>query len=516
MPQCPDYHSADMRKLSRNVLQSVVLIVLALAVYWPSSAALWDFWNDENHAGAHGPLIAALSVWLLFRNRKRLAEAQAGPSFAAGALLVLFSASWLVFWRAGIQELHILLLPLLMGLAVYATLGYKAALEVALPIGFLYFAVPAWGIFIHPLQQLTVYAVGVLAPVIGLPAQIDGNLVRLPGIGVFEIAGGCSGVNFLTAGLAVAVLVGEVGRASLARRAFLICVMGVAAILSNWVRVLTIIEAGYTSNMRHVLVSRGHYMFGWLLFTVVVVAFVMVFTRPSTADARVSDSPAAGMPPPARATAACIAAALALSLLPLLTYGVAASVEPHLTAVAFSAPPGRAGWQGPLEAGAPWRPVFVGAHSQWQFAYKDTAGRTIEMVAIGYSTQAQGRELVNSENSLLGATDVTSVGESTIHVGTASYTETVATDAVGHRSVLWSVYDIGGREFVTPLMSQLWYGLRSLGGPPYSVLFAFRAACEPSCDVARATLSDFLKAMGPDFLTGVAREPRAARAMRSV
>jgi EpsI family protein len=506
---------ANMQDSSRNMMQSVGLIVLTLAVYWPSSAALWDFWNDENHAGAHGPLVAALSVWALFRNRKRLAQAQAGPSLAAGALLVLFSAMWLVFWRAGIQELHILLLPLLMGLAVYATLGYAAALEVALPIGFLYFAVPAWGIFIHPLQQLTVYAVGVLAPVIGLPAQIDGNLVRLPGVGVFEIAGGCSGVNFLTAGLAVAVLVGEVERASLARRAFLICAMSVAAILSNWVRVLTIIEAGYTTHMRHVLVSRGHYMFGWLLFTVIVVAFVMVFTRPSATEIPVSDSPREGMPP-GRATA-CVAAALALALLPLVTYGVAANVDPHVAAVAFSAPPGRAGWQGPLIGSREeWQPVFVGTHTQWHFAYKDPAGRTVEMVAIAYSTQAQGRELVNSENSLLGANGAISVAESTVNVGAGSYIETLSADGRGYRSVLWSVYDIGGQEFVTPLLSQLWYGLRSLGGPPYSVLFAFRATCEQSCDVARATLSDFLEAMGPGFLTAVARESRAARAMRSV
>jgi len=48
----------------------------------------------------------------------------------------------------------------------------------------------------------------------------------------------------------------------------------------------------------------------------------------------------------------------------------------------------------------------------------------------------------------------------------------VVADEQGRRSLVWSVYDIGGREFVTPLLSQLWYGVRSLAGAPYSVLFA--------------------------------------------
>jgi hypothetical protein len=47
--------------------------------------------------------------------------------------------------------------------------------------------------------------------------------------------------------------------------------------------------------------------------------------------------------------------------------------------------------------------------------------------------------------------------------------------------VIWSMYYIGGRTFVIPIISQLWYGLRALTAPPYSVLFALKVACVPSC-----------------------------------
>jgi len=79
---------------------------------------------------------------------------------------------------------------------------------------------------------------------------------------------------------------------------------------------------------------------------------------------------------------------------------------------------------------------------------------------------------------------------------THPHIEVIASDAKGQRFVIWWVYDIGGRKFVTPLLSQLWYGLRSLEGIPYSTLFAYRTACVPSCSAARERLSDFAEIIG--------------------
>jgi len=83
-----------------------------------------------------------------------------------------------------------------------------------------------------------------MAPLIGVPAQIRGDLVILPGVGVIEIASGCSGVNFFTVGLAVAALLGELEQASLRRRALLVTAMGALAVFANWLRVLIIVDAG--------------------------------------------------------------------------------------------------------------------------------------------------------------------------------------------------------------------------------------------------------------------------------
>jgi EpsI family protein len=405
-------------------------------------------------------------------------------------------------------------LPVMMGLAIWAALGFAAALAVAFPLGYLYFATPAWGIFAEPLQELTGVATGVLAPLIGVPAQMHGDLVVLPGVGSFVIERGCSGINFLTVGLAVAALLGELEQATLRRRALLLGVMGTLAVIANWLRVLIIVDAGYTTQMRHVLVSRGHYMFGWVLFTTIMVGFVWLLARPYRRPSASGTNSMEGARPVR--LPAYVATVAVLIAMPLAVYTFVIRLDVGMAPLVFSAPAGRVGWEGPVvDVPTTWNPDFVGSHSQWDFTYRSATGHNVEMVAIGYPMQAQGRELVSEDNSLFGAAPLTTVAETTVTLGGESYIETIAADERGHRSIVWSVYDIGGRAFVTPFMSQLWYGVRSLGGPPTSVLFAFRTECAISCETARDTLRSFVQTMGPDFMASVTRAPQSPHTARA-
>ncbi|HEY6923300.1 MAG TPA: exosortase-associated EpsI family protein, partial [Steroidobacteraceae bacterium] len=321
---------------------------------------------------------------------------------------------------------------------------------------------------------------------------------------IIEVARGCSGQAFLTVGLAVAALLGELENASLLRRALLALVLGAGAILANWVRVLVIVEAGYTTHMRHVLVSRGHFVFGWFLFTGVIVACVWFLAR-TPGPAPLAGS-AASQSGPIAMRPAYVSAGVALIALPVLVYGFVLRMDEAAGPVEFRAPVGQSPWHGPVNApGVPWKPEYVGAHSQWYFAYEGPAGQNVEMVAIGYPVQGQGRELVNEENLLFGPNAPEPAAKSKVTLGDDAYVEAVSDDAQGHRYLVWTVYDIGGRQFVTPLASQLWYGLRSLAGPPYSMQFAFRARCERDCNAARATLESFLGTMGRECFASVGR-----------
>jgi EpsI family protein len=497
----------------RNSLQLAVLLAVTLIAYAPSTAALWDFWANS-YLGGHGPLIGAISVWLIVRSRAALAGAHVHPSPGGYAGLILCSVASVIFWRASIEELHVLLLPLMLFLAVLAAFGGGVARILAFPLGYLYFAEPMWRVLTGPLQELTVRAVGVIAPLVGMPARIAGSFVFLPGGVTFEVTPGCSGVNFLVVGLAVAALIGELEQASLRRRAALLASMVLLTVVSNWVRVLIIMAAGYTSGMRSILITSGHVLFGWVLFALVMCGYAwLVGRRPPPA---VETSPARSRSVPSSAALAGYLTAVGVLLaMPILARVAPAALSAGVAAPSgLQLPAGRAGWRGPLRASDElWKPNFIGAHSESHAAYEDSGGDVVEVIVIGYPRQEQGRELVNECNSILGqgmctdgptahpARGLTALtAESAARSAHPPHIEVIASDAKGRRFVIWWVYDIGGRKFVTPLFSQLWYGLRSLEGSPYSTLLAYRMACVPSCSAARERLSDFVQAIG----TGIA------------
>jgi len=470
-----------------------VLIAVGVFAYWPGAVALWRYWIDEPSLGGHGILVAALALWLLARARDRTDSEPVQAAPWALLLLVPCSVAALVFWKAGLQALQLLMLPAVIWLAVLAAFGTAVARSVSVPIGYLYFAMPAWNILSVPLQELTVHAVALVAPLVGLPATVSGASFAFPNGARFVVTLACSGVGFLAQALAVAVLLGELEEAKFARRAGLFISMALVALVTNWVRVILLLAIGYSSGMDNVIVSQRHLEFGYVLFVIVLVAFVWVATRRTLPE---PEARAPRLEAPA-ATAYLVAiTALVAGPLPILLWE--RSDDADLTPRAMRMPLGENAWHGPLPvADATWRPVFVGAHSEQHVAYEDREGHRIEAVAVGYAVQQQGRELVNEGNSLLGQGGLSVLAMAFVDVGESTYREVVAVDLQGNRSVIWSFYDIDGESFVVPIVSQLWYGIRALTSRPDSELFAFRTACAPSCAEARGVLESFLHGMEP-------------------
>mgnify|MGYP001032262304 FL=1 len=82
-----------------------------------------------------------------------------------------------------------------------------------------------------------------------------------------------------------------------------------------------------------------------------------------------------------------------------------------------------------------------------------------------------------------------------MEVGGRRYGEAVAVGKDG-RSLVWWSYDIGGRTFTSPLLAQLWYGVRSLARPVRSSVSALRIQCGVSCEQARVALERFAGSIG--------------------
>jgi len=473
---------------SGHTLRAAWILALALlvtVVFWPSAQVYAHEWRDfSNITFTHGWLVLAISVALLVRSRREIAAAPARLSLPALAALVVAVFTWLVCYRASVQDLHITILPAVFWLAVTAAFGIPVGALVAFPVAFFYFAVPSLAQLGPPLQALTVSAMHVLFWLTGPAVQISGDMIEIPN-GLFQIQEGCSGLHFMIVGLAVAALHGELRRDAWRVRLVQLGLMACFALIANWLRVYVVIESGYLTDMRSHLVTGGHYWFGWGVFALGLSPVFWVTAR--------GGEPAAS-PSPSTATATPLtglsAATVVLIGLPMLSLGLRAMQPPAPLRVAI---PARAPWA-PVAANAQsvWQPKFPGGDTERRIDYENTTGDIVETYRVAYRTQRQGAKLIGMGTSIAGdGLRVRSQGVVQSSAGT--FRESQVVDGEGKRSLIWYRYQMADRDFVKPLPGQLWYGFLATASNPPAGLTAYRAACraESGCTEVRLVLTDF-------------------------
>jgi len=247
------------------------LACVTALVYWPSTSFLYGKWVEKiSLTYTHGWLTFLICIALVVRSRRELAAAPVQPSVRAAVALAAAIIVWLISYRASIEGLEVPLQPLIFWLAVTAAFGWKVGRLLLFPVAFLYFAQPIW--YGAQLQALTVWVMRGALALTGPPALVEGDFIHLSNA-TFIIEEGCSGLHFMIVGLAVAVLYGEQRHDSWPVRARQLALLGGLALLANWVRVYTVIQAGYLTNMQSYLVRVSHYGFGWGVFAVALFVF---------------------------------------------------------------------------------------------------------------------------------------------------------------------------------------------------------------------------------------------------
>jgi exosortase len=508
-PKCSFIVAATLSDLSltrhhdpsqaRTLAPLALILCFWIAVgllYWPSALELhrlWTDWGGETYT--HGYLIFLMSLWLVVRDRKRLAVTPISPEPLALIPLALMSVAWIWFWRSAIQELQLLFLPLILYAALFAAFGRRMARAAAFPIAFLYFAMPLWGDINAMVRALSSSVTGVLIWATGIPAYMDGNLIRLPG-GSIEIAPDCSGLHELIVGVALAAIYGKLSGERWQRRLQWMGVMGVLSLAVNWARIFVVVIAAYETEMSSSLVKH-HYWLGWWLFAFVFAAFLWWTGRrsapptqaPSPDEEQETSEPLSRSE---RGSAPVTLTLAVLAVLPMLAYGMDWATSGGRTAVDIRWPTAPSGWTGPSgTSNSEWQPHFVYSSGDSLARYMDPAGEPVQAYAVAYRLQTQSAKLLGYWNDLLDGRPRPMQRQSLRVVASAAgrWQETVALDPDGSRSLIWTRYRVGSRVFVEPRISQLWYGLAAIVKPPISSLTALRAVCRPDCGAARTRLS---------------------------
>lgn len=481
--------------MSRAFVAVCVILAACVAAFWPSFEVLLRYWNDTHAMGmTHGWLIAAIVAWLLWRTRGL--EGRGASCWPCLAAMLVLWFGWLVALRAGLQIVHLALLPPIAWLAIAGAMGTGTARRFTYPLGYFYFAIPLWGNLTPALQWLTVYAVRFMLRATGVPAYFQGNVVQIPS-GHFEIVGGCSGLHYFLVSLAVASLYSHIHRDPPRRHLVIVAIAGVAAILLNWVRVYAVIVSGHLTDMQSFLVRVDHYWFGWLLFGVAMTVALRIAGRVLPAAEPVpaqtaSAQPAARLPWAGVATMIGVLAVLGLSVRVAgreVSAATAPDVAGPLLAAGFLQTDDKPAPGTDIDDSVPgtffWQPKFKGTTQEF---HGTTADGAMPVFVGVYASQRQGAELGYYRNSITGP--LLSEIASGNRDGVAW---TTAEDRQENRWLIGSVYSVGGRAFADPTLAQVYYALRSIGGAVPSAVIGVAARCNTDCAGREAELTEALQ-----------------------
>ena len=412
--------SIPSRSLPSNAARRALLVtVVAAAATWPTWGPLAHTWSTTTDY-SHGPLVLLITLAWLVHAARTIDDVDIAGNWKRVAVLYgslgLCLGAWLIAYKANVELGKQLLAPLIVWLAIACAAGRDAAVKLAAPIFYFYFASPVWELIVPLLQAITVAVTQLLLGAMGIPVRIDGVLVTIPE-GSFIVQEGCSGKRYLIVALAMAFVLAPLLNMPRRKGLAYVALAGGLALLANWIRVIVVIYAGHATNMRHYFVAREHASLGWAIFIVLLGGVCAIGWRfrgpvrkpapraapdtPTSATQGLTAQPALGSGLYRKQTAGLFGTLACLCIPPLaigLRPAAAASELGLETSVRTRAP----GWTGPTPPTGLWDPQFQGAATHTLDAFHAADGRWLEVYVATYPVQNVAAKLINYYNRIEG------------------------------------------------------------------------------------------------------------------
>src|SRR5262245_8644583 len=269
----------------------VALNVLFLAALWLGLCReLSGEWavNEQYSFGWFVPFFALYLFWLRWQDRPgrdialRCPEGAKRPpyhvAFLIGVIALVLLLPIRLFeianpeWRllAWIHALAVVTLTLLL---LWWTGGKAWLRHFAFPVAFILVAVP-WPTvletpMIQGLMRIVARVAAETAMLLGTPAEVEGNLIRVSN-GLVGVNEACSGIRSFQTSLMIGLLFGEVKRLSVSRRVVLVVCAVVIALLANFIRAVFLVHIAATENLSEV--NRWHDIAGYSIILFVFVS----------------------------------------------------------------------------------------------------------------------------------------------------------------------------------------------------------------------------------------------------
>lgn len=495
----------------RPLLVFVLVVVGLLLLYRDTALGMAAIWSRSD-TYAHGYLVPPIVLWLVWRQRHRLAGLVPKPSALAVLLMVGAASLWLAGDLVAVNAATQLALTMLLVLAVPAVLGWQVAWALLFPLSFMFFAVPIGDFMMPKLMEWTADFTVVALRLTGIPVYREGQQFVIP-TGHWSVVEACSGIRYLIASVTVGALFAYLNYQSPKRRALFVLVSILVPLLANWLRAYIIVLLGHFSG-NELATGADHLVYGWVFFGIVIMIMFAIGARWSEPGPDL-ERPAAGMPSLAAAPVRA-GVLLALALVVLAPHGANWGLqrlqnqgEPQLALHAGL----QDGWQ-PAEPPSPqWKPAFQNPSAELkQGAAKD--GRLVGVYLGYYRGQNAERKLVTSTNLLVEYSDktwaeVSASGASApwrggaVPVRQAELRSSLVGAANAERLLAWQVYWVNGRLIAGDAMAKIHGALSQLTGQgDDSAVIILYTPFDGSAQ-ARETLAAFVQANGQALLASL-------------
>lgn len=390
--------------------------VFASFVLLFSGTLAWIWGNWFNYQGSHGPVILAISLYMVWKKRGELAGLEARPSLAIGVPALIAGCMMLIMGRVSSILLleYVSVVAVLLGL-VLALFGRAYLKALWLPIAYLLFMFPVFsealeGISIH-LQDATAWIAFQILDLGGVAVSKSSQFLKLPHL-TLEVARECNGINHIVSLVSLAVPLAWWTQRTWAKRAILIAAAFFTGIVANGLRVAII---GFLSVYNPGGPVHGPYdifyvsfifFFGMAILSFIALLMSKTGTGPAAEEAGTVRRP--GLRQRRISPGAFVIAALIMaSSGGYLFFFKAKPVELQYPLAMFPYKIG--GWKGhdaPL-ADEPFK--YFSADAELKRKYTDEAGHEVRLYIGYFLMQGQDREVVNYRFDPLhsGASEIT-------------------------------------------------------------------------------------------------------------
>lgn len=270
--------------LTENIWLKGGLLLIAFAIIHigtvSSLSEIW--WNRED--SSHGFIVPFISLYLVWIKRKSLMALPIQQGMAGGIAVLIAGALLYAFGRAGgillLQGISIIVMA---GGLILLLLGRDYLKALSLPLLYLFFMLPLLDMFsgqrIHwPFQLLSATMASMMLRLFSIPVFQNIQYIEMPGISL-EVARYCSGVNYLTSILSIAIPLAYLTQREWRGRILLAASALIIGIITNWLRIFLIAVwlyngGGSTHGPWHMLQGVFVSIVGFVLLFITAIIFI--------------------------------------------------------------------------------------------------------------------------------------------------------------------------------------------------------------------------------------------------